>query len=298
MIPFIKDNVKLKGFIILQTTHNWTWLIYVSSKQIQKFQMFCRRTSETVDAYLDWFKMQYHNGEEEEEEEQEDDGGDDEQDIKTQISAYHNVFLQSCNAFHESEGCWTHQVSAEEEDGITDTHTAGGHERCLYIICSHWKSLSCNAGEPMRWLPKVFLSKLLHLCFTNESFRMSISHSSLLCIFLQTNMAIQFLHSNFPPPPSLRFSTWRCLEVAFHAISPGSVLVLPLYAGPPVRLLHPCCPRLVNSMVAGVKLHSRGWVLLSDHFALVYTVLDEFGNRHFEARDGHSTLPVKYRSDK
>jgi len=49
--------------------------------------------------------MQYHNGEEEEEEEQEDDGGDDEQNIKTQISAYHNVFLQSCNAFHESEGC-------------------------------------------------------------------------------------------------------------------------------------------------------------------------------------------------
>ena len=50
--------------------------------------------------------MQYHNGEsdedEEEEEEQEDDGGDDEQDIKTQISAYFNVFLQSCNAFHES----------------------------------------------------------------------------------------------------------------------------------------------------------------------------------------------------
>ena len=116
-------------------------------------------------------------------------------------------------------------------------------------------------------------------------------------IVLQTNIAIQFLHSNFPRPPSLRFSTWRGLEVAFHAISPGPVLVLPLYAGPPVRLLHPCCPRLVNSMVAGVKLHSRGWVLLSDHFALVYTVLDEFGSRHFEARVGHSTLPMKYRSD-
>ena len=97
MIPFIREYVKLKGFVIFATTHNWTCLIYVSSKQMQKFQMLCRRTSETVDVYLDWFKKQYHNGEsdeEEEEEEQEDDGGDDEQNMKTQISAYFNVFLQ------------------------------------------------------------------------------------------------------------------------------------------------------------------------------------------------------------
>ena len=99
--------------------------------------------------------------------------------------------------------------------GGTFLFTAGGHERCLYIICNHWKPLSCNAGEPMRWLPKVFLSKLLHLSFTNESFRMSISHSSLLCIFLKPTWQSSF----FIPIFSHRLLCASPLDVAWKSHS-------------------------------------------------------------------------------